>query len=212
MAQYFDARPSAVSELREVNIMVDGRAYRLWSDNGVFAKRGLDIGTSVFLECLLKKAELRSELESVKGRALDLGCGIGIIAIVLQGYLPQLKFSAVDINERAVSLAKRNVQASGLDIPVHVSDGFSALKEEEFSLIVSNPPIRIGKQPLYRLIADAYAHLAPCGLMFLVVGKKQGAESLQKYCAELAGDCDSVGHASGFKVLRLRKAEEVIYG
>ena len=89
------------------------------------------------------------------------------------------QMTMVDVNKRAVHLTKMNIKDNGVNnIEVSVSEGYSELKDKKFDYIVSNPPIRVGKQVLYDLLIKAKEHLKEKGEMYIVVRKEQGANSL----------------------------------
>jgi 16S rRNA (guanine1207-N2)-methyltransferase len=113
---------------------------------------------------------------------LDLGCGYGPIGIVLADQRPALKVTMVDINQRSIDLARRNVAAHRLDSRVGalVSDGYAQLTDR-YDTIVTNPPIRAGKEVIYRFYKEAKDHLQPQGKLYLVIRKAQGAASTYDY-------------------------------
>ena len=86
------------------------------------------------------------------------------------------------------------------------SDGFSAMGNRSFDAVVTNPPIRAGKQVIYQMFADARAHLKPAGSLFLVIRKQQGAESCIRYLKTLYASVEKLDRSGGFWVLEARKA------
>ena len=141
------------------------------TDAGVFSRDGLDAGTRVLLEAL----------PPLSGRVLDLGCGWGALGGVLAKKWADVRFVLTDVNERAAALAERNLKLNGLDnFEVVCGDGFSAV-EGTFDWIVTNPPIRAGKQVIYALFAEAKNYLAPGGTLALVIRTQQGAKSAERY-------------------------------
>ena len=145
-------------------------------DRGVFSKGEIDEGTRILLEAL----------PPLKGRVLDLGCGWGPVGITLGKLYPEISVLMSDVNQRAVELAKTNIIKNGLkNAKAVVSDGFEQL-EGTFDCIITNPPIRAGKQTIYRLFDDAIKHLNPGGSLFIVIRRQQGAESALKHLGEYA--------------------------
>lgn len=67
----------------------------------------------------------------------------------------------IDINERAIYLAQKNIKLNNVkNIKVLESDGFSQIKDDEmFDVVVTNPPIRAGKQVIYNIYNEAFNHL-----------------------------------------------------
>ena len=141
----------------------------------------------------------------MEGSLLDLGCGYGVIAIITKTIFPQLTVTAVDINPRAAELAMLNGSNNNVDIDVKLSDGFSQI-ETNFDIILTNPPIRTGKKVIYGLFADAYEHLTPGGYLYIVIRRKQGAESAMKEIERLFGMCNIILREKGFWVLEAKKA------
>ncbi|NLM41685.1 MAG: class I SAM-dependent methyltransferase [Firmicutes bacterium] len=195
---YFTAKPGAEHKPVAFQAELKGRLYRFQSDAGVFSKTEVDPGTRLLIDCLqLRPGEV----------VLDLGCGYGPIGMVAADMVgPSGQVYMVDVNERAVELARQNLDANGIEnAQVLVSDGLTALPEVSFDWVLCNPPIRAGKKVVYQLLTDAYRALKPGGCLLVVIRTKQGAKSLQAYLEELAGSCDTVEREGGFRVLQCCK-------
>ena len=133
---------------------------------------------------------------------LDLGTGTGAIALALASERPDMNFVAVDSQSGAVSLANKNCQALGLaNVEIFQSDWFDSvqLTEDQFDLIVSNPPYISATDPhlqqgdvrfepntalvsgidglddLKKIIAKSPFYLKPNGWLLLEHGFDQGA-------------------------------------
>jgi len=188
MSHYYDRHPQADSQKRTVQFDHAGRTFVFHSDAGVFSKGKLDEATRMLLQTFTPPPHARY--------ALDLGCGYGAIGIVLS-CVHDLKTTLIDVNERALTLAEANAKAHGVTPDVRYSDGFSALEDECFDVIVTNPPIRIGKTALYPMLEAAADHLTENGELWIVVRKKQGARSL-------------VGHLRGrFSIERMNRRKGI---
>ena len=107
-----------------------------------------------------------------------------------------------DINERAIALAGQNCKANGVQATVVLSDGFEQLKDSKFNCIALNPPIRSGKQNIYRLFAESFQHLDPDGKLYVVIRKQQGADSAQKYLSTLFKSVVVIKRNAGFRVIQ----------
>ena len=171
--------------------------YNFTTDNGVFSKTGVDYGTLVLLEAVAA--------EPLSGPILDLGCGYGVISVVLKDLYPECSMTSVDVNPRAVELTQLNCDQNHTESTVLVSDGFSQLKESSFNAVITNPPIRAGKKVIYQMFEDAFTHLNKQGKLMLVIQRKQGAESALKKLEELFGNCTVVSRDRGYWVLESHK-------
>jgi len=169
MGHYF-TNENLESNIQEFKIKINNYDFTFKTDNGVFSKGELDFGTNLLIKNVLE--------QKISGEVLDLGCGYGPIGITLAKIL-NCKMTMVDVNKRAVHLTKMNIKDNGVNnIEVLVSEGYNELKGRKFDYIVSNPPIRVGKQILYDLLIKAKNHLKENGEMYIVVRKEQGANSL----------------------------------
>lgn len=195
---YFSAEPTTPAKGREVTFMVAGRVYHLESASGVFSAQRLDPGTAV----LLRKAPLPGPRGGVY---LDLGCGYGAIACVLADASPRALVYAVDVNSRALDLVRRNAARLGLGERVVATAVDGVPEEVRFDEIWSNPPIRIGKAGLHRLLETWLPRLADHGCAWLVVAKHLGADSLQSWLESSGWIVERFVSAKGFRVFRVER-------
>ena len=195
MSYYFTTNNGKQPNRKKISFRFLATVETFISDDGVFSKDTLDYGSRVLLENLVERP--------LKGKLLDLGCGIGYIGILLKKYHPELQVTMIDINEIAVQLAAENSELYGQDNVVLAMDGLSET-EEMFDIIVTNPPIRTGKDNIYRLFKEGFCHLNPNGVMYVVIRKKQGAESALKYLSEL-GKATVEDRVKGYWILSLVK-------
>ena len=170
MSHYFENDDNLKSEIKEYQVNINETNFIFNTDNGVFSKNKLDYGTNLLIKNILKIKP--------NGDVLDLGCGYGPIGIIIKK-ICNVNMTMVDINRRGIHLVKMNAKKNNVLVNAFVSDGFSEIKDN-YDYILSNPPIRIGKTNLYRLINDGMKHLKNDGMMMLVVRKEQGALSLMK--------------------------------
>ena len=107
-----------------------------------------------------------------------------------------------DINKRAVHLCKINADLNEVDVDVFISDIYENV-EDKYDLIITNPPIRAGKEVLINFIKGGLARLNKDGEIWFVISKDKGAKSLKK---ELEKDytCHLVGRSKGFWVIRAK--------
>jgi 16S rRNA G1207 methylase RsmC len=194
---YFTGQPASAQELRTLTVELAGRTLQVETAGGVFSPGHVDHATAVLLD--------EVPAPPATGELLDLGCGWGPIALTMALLSPQARVWAVDVNERALDLARRN--AARLDLP-HVE---AVLPDDvpadlQFAAIWSNPPIRVGKEALHELLLRWLPRLAPGGEAHLVVGKNLGADSLQRWLADALGrPVERTASSRGFRVLTVRQ-------
>lgn len=195
---YFTNRPSAKHQPHEFAAELRGRIYLFQTDAGVFSRDEIDLGSQLLIDSLPCQPG---------DTVLDLGCGYGPIGMVAASLVaPSGQAYLIDVNERAVELANKNLANNGLtNAQALVSDGLEAVGHLQFDWVVSNPPIRAGKRVFYSLLTDAYRALKPNGCLLVVIRTKQGAKSLENYLRDLAGNCETIQKKAGFRVLRCCK-------
>lgn len=198
MQHYFIDKPHTEADYFEFKDGVLGLELCFRSCDSIFSKNKIDDGTRALLEAVNKKCELN-------GFGLDLGCGLGVIAIALIKK-HNLKFDMVDINNTAVKLSRENLIKNNVQKNANVfySDGFSEIKEN-YDFIITNPPIKTGKKLLFELMQGAFDHLKDNGQLLLVIRKDHGMESLKKHITSIFGNCEIIDRNKGFYVLRAEK-------
>lgn len=177
------------SNRREIPFRFLGINYSITSDDGVFSKNALDTGT----ETLLKVA---TSME-LSGSVCDMGCGIGVIGVVLSQHF-DVHVTGVDVNPRAVELANLNYAKYAVDGINLVQDGLR--DDQHFDVVISNPPIRIGKEKMYRLFDQIYSALPDGGQFLFVIRKSHGAKSAQAKCLTIFESCELLKKDKGFYV------------
>lgn len=198
---YFSAVPESDLKLREITVSIAGTPYRVTTAGGVFSPDHIDTGTQVLLD--------NAPEPPPGGDFLDLGCGWGPISLHLALAAPHATVWAVDVNERALDLVRRNAARLGLSnvnavLPGDVPDGVA------FRAIWSNPPIRVGKDELHALLGAWLPRLSPGSDAWLVVQRNLGSDSLQRWLEGTLADDFAVTRAAtkkGFRVLRVRRRE-----
>lgn len=176
MSHYF-TNENIKSNLRKMHVCISDKHFDFYTDNGVFSKKGLDFGSRTLIDTLLK--------EDISGNVLDLGCGYGAIGVILSSFF-NIKLDMVDINLRALHLAKLNIKENNLkNINIFSSDVYSDIKEK-YDVIITNPPIRAGKDVVYKFLFEAKDHLNKNGILYYVINKEQGAKSSMKDLEKIA--------------------------
>ena len=195
---YYSASPQSAHRYAVCEYGYRGEALRFTTDAGVFSRGEMDFGTDVLLRALP---------DPVTGDVLDVGCGWGAIGVTVGKKYPGCRVTMCDVNERAAELTRDNARRNGVDAGVLLSDGLSRVAGS-FDFILTNPPIRAGKQVIYGIFAEAREHLKPAGEMYLVIRKQQGADSAVKYLKTLFADVETIERSGGFHVIRCRKETE----
>jgi 16S rRNA (guanine1207-N2)-methyltransferase len=194
-SHYFAADPRTTSDPRTVEVVVPGAGFTLATDRGVFSHGRLDAGTALLLRSSLPLPD--------DGDLLDLGCGVGPIALTMAQRAPGATVWAVDVNRRARELCAANATRNGL-ANVRVAAPGDVPEEVRFATMWSNPPIRIGKAALHDLLATWLDRLAPDGTAALVVQKHLGADSLQRWLDDRGHPTRRAAAKSGYRVLTVR--------
>ena len=195
---YFSANPGSKHDFQELKAELRGMELRFKSDAGVFSKSKIDLGTKLLLKAV-------PQISGSK-RILDLGCGYGVIGITVAKMFPESTVYMGDINERAVQLTNENAVLNGVtNVIVKPGEGFEPFTGLSFHLILTNPPIRAGKQVIYRLVDEAHLALEPGGWLAAVILTRQGSQSLAKKMEERFGNVIEWEKGSGYRVLASQK-------
>ncbi|MFM8857350.1 MAG: class I SAM-dependent methyltransferase [Actinomycetota bacterium] len=196
-SHYFDSTPSAVSDPGVVHVSLPDFSFDLATDSGVFGRRRLDPGTKILL---LEAPELPEQ-----GEFLDLGCGVGPIAITMALRRPSARVWAVDINERARHLTSANSAKLGTGNVV-VLDPTDVPEEIRFDVIWSNPPIKIGKKALHAMLTTWIPRLTERGRAVLVVHKNLGSDSLAAWLQSNGWAVERLTSRQGYRLLEVRRS------
>lgn len=181
-----ESKPSSFTfQYKEKNI-------KFTSDIGVFSKTMIDYGSRVLLDAITIKEE--------EATLLDVGCGYGTFGISLKTVYPQLEVTMVDVNDRALSLCKQNAEANNIDASIFESYIYQEVKES-YDYILTNPPIRAGKEVVHEILEKAHEHLNVGGELWVVIQKKQGAPSAMKKMEETFGNCEIIKKDKGYYIL-----------
>jgi 16S rRNA (guanine1207-N2)-methyltransferase len=195
---YFAQQPEAAHDRQQINFSWPRGSLNLTTDAGVFSKHRVDYGSAV----LIKQAGELTDLPA--GKILDLGCGYGPIGLFAAKNWPDRQVDLTDINERALALAKHNQTANGIkNANVFASNIYEQI-EDSYALILTNPPIRAGKEVVSAILAEAKNHLVANGQILCVIQKKQGEPSAKRLLTQTFGNCQILKRDKGYYVLQSR--------
>jgi 16S rRNA G1207 methylase RsmC len=164
---------------------------------GLFSYKHVDEGTKLLLEY----AEIPEE-----GTILDIGCGYGVIGIVIAKLNPKLEVYMTDINKDAVEITKRNILRNRLNpekVKVLHGNLYEPVKDLKFNAIYSNPPFSAGMDLVEKIVREAPRYLKHRGTLQIVARK--GAEKVRKLMLSVFGNVNILVSKKGYKVLLSRK-------
>lgn len=193
MKHYYTNNEDLVSEPEQFVFNYRGKKLLFTSDNGVFSKKMIDYGSRVLLDTI--------EINENKKKLLDVGCGYGTFGISLKSIYPFLEVDMVDVNDRAIALTKINLEANDLQANVYLSSVYENV-EDKYDVIVTNPPIRAGKEIVTRILVEAKEYLNCNGELWVVIQKKQGAPSAKKNLESVFSDVSIVKKDKGYYILK----------
>lgn len=198
-AHYFDPDPVARSKPSEYVISGPAGPLRVVTDTGVFSHGSLDTGTGL----LLRHLEGFLATVGAAGDIVDLGCGAGPLALASALHCPSRQVWGVDTNRRALDLCAANAASNGItNVAVCEPDGFPPATR--VAAIVSNPPVRIGKEAMREMLGLWLGRLEPQGAMILVVSRNLGADSLHQWLTESGHPTVRAASGKGYRVLVVR--------
>ena len=170
MSYYFDKNTNVESKENTTKAEIGSKFYTFKTDNNVFSKKGLDFGTRSLLESI--------DINNINGDVLDFGCGYGPVGIYIASNTNS-NVDMIDINERALHLARTNAKINKVNVNIFESDIYSNISKK-YNYIITNPPIRVGKKILYEILINAKEYLKENGHLIFVINKDQGAKSTMK--------------------------------
>lgn len=194
---YYSKEPVTGHDRRELETELRGSKFRFISDAGVFSKSGVDYGSRVLIEAL--------DIPSAS-HVLDVGCGYGPIGLSAAKMVKDGHVTMIDINSRAVELARENAKLNGIhNVTVLESDLFSAVEGKEFDVVLTNPPIRAGKETVHNIFEQAFEHLKDQGQLWVVIQKKQGSPSAKAKLESLFPQVEEVTKDKGYRIFKAVK-------
>ncbi|MBM4764950.1 class I SAM-dependent methyltransferase [Bacillus sp. B15-48] len=198
---YFSKNPESASSPVFWHFELKGNSFKFKTDSGVFSKKEVDFGSRLLIETF--------QLENDKGPILDVGCGYGPIGLSIAKSFPDAIVHMVDVNERALTLARENAKLNQINnVRIYESDCLLAVEETQFQAILTNPPIRAGKKVVHNIFEQSVLHLTDTGELWIVIQKKQGASSAIKKLEDLFAQVDVIEKKKGYFIIRAKKVDD----
>lgn len=197
LEHYFTNNENLKSELRDIKFSFCDYNFLFKSDNGVFSKNKVDYASMFLVETCLKNITNTENINSI----LDVGCGYGFIGITLSKVLNK-HVDMVDINKRAVHLCDMNISINKVDAQVFLSNIYESVTNK-YDLIITNPPIRAGKEILYEFLKGGISRLNKNGNLYFVISKDQGAKSVKSELEKIC-EVEVIDKSKGFWVFLVR--------
>ncbi|MEQ6389887.1 class I SAM-dependent methyltransferase [Bacillaceae bacterium S4-13-58] len=195
---YYSKTPQSKSDQRNFTFQLRNHSFIFTTDHGVFSKNEVDYGSRVLIDAY--------QPPEIDGINVDLGCGYGPIGLSLAKAFPDQAFLLVDVNERALELAEINRNQNHItNATVMQSDRLQDVHQQPIASIITNPPIRAGKETVHLMLEESFEKLTSGGQLWVVIQKKQGAPSAKKKMEEFFGEVDTVVKDKGYFVLVAKK-------
>lgn len=194
---YFAEHPKSTPRFGLIQAYLRGKPFEFLTASGVFSKRRIDLGTRLLIDSMVLPKE---------GRVLDIGCGYGPIGIASAVFNPYLQVTLVDVNARAVRLAKQNIERNHVyNAEVKRGRFYEPVKDLVFDCVLSNPPVSAGLETVKTIICDASNHMTHKASFQMVVRSKVGGKRLQMIFNQAFGNVEVVARESGHRVLMSEK-------
>jgi len=195
MDHYFTNNNNLKKENIKIKSKICNEEFIFNSSAGVFSKKHIDYGTKLLLENI--------NIQLLKGDVLDLGCGIGVVGIVIAKLNKNVKIDMVDVNKQALNLSKENSFLNNVNTNVFESDIYNQILKK-YDYIITNPPIKAGKEIVKKFLLDSYNNLKEKGNLYFVMRKDHGLKSIisilkEKYNPQI------IKRSKGFYIVKCEK-------
>jgi 16S rRNA G1207 methylase RsmC len=187
---YSTKKPTSPFKTETIDVEISNKTFTFVTPSGVFSFGRVDPASLL----LLTSAHIQKS-----ANILDLGCGWGFIGIAIKKLFPNSDVTMVDINERAVQLAKKNAKLNSTRVTILQSNLYEAIPSQ-FDAILTNPPMKAGRELCYQIIEQSKSHLKTDGSLSLVALHNRGGAMLEKKMKEVFGNVETVAKKSGFRV------------
>lgn len=197
---YYSKNPEVESNPMFWDFKLRGNSFRFKTDRGVFSKNEVDFGSRLLIEAF--------QIEKNDSLILDVGCGYGPIGLSLAKSYPNATVHMVDVNQRAIDLAKGNAVLNQVEnVKIYESDRLLQVVGNQFHAILTNPPIRAGKKIVHEIFEQSFDRLEVSGELWVVIQKKQGAASAIDKLESMFGEVEIVEKKKGYFILKAKKVD-----
>jgi 16S rRNA G1207 methylase RsmC len=194
---YFTARPKSKPKLGLIRANLRGKPFEFVTASGVFSIARIDLGTRLLIKSMLLPE---------KGCILDVGCGYGAIGIAAADFNPRLRVVMVDINERAVWLARQNVTRNCIsNAEARRGHLYESVEGLMFDCVLSNPPVSAGMKTVEAMICEAPEHMSSKASFQMVLKSKIAGKRVCSFFERAFGNVEILARESGYRVLISRK-------
>ena len=194
---YFTENPTSQHDEHIIDYQVNSIDLKFTTDAGVFSKLRVDYGSGVLIKKML-------DVDFPQNNILDVGTGYGPIGLFAAKFWPKQTVEMIDVNQRGLDLAKKNAEINHVNnVAIFSSDVYSHISSaKKYGLILTNPPIRAGKEVVSNILSGAKNHLVTDGVLLVVIQKKQGEPSARKLLTKTFGNCTILKRDKGYYVLQ----------
>ena len=198
MSHYYDENPEVKSNQKKISYHFDKVHLEFTTDTGVFSKDRVDYGSDLLIKTFLKEHP-----PGPSKYIADVGCGYGPIGLTIAKVSPHHQLYMLDVNNRALALTGMNKTKNQIEnAEIIESDCLSGVSDQQFDYILTNPPIRAGKDVVHRIFEEAYGKLKDQGALYVVIQKKQGMPSAKKKMQECFNHVEVVNKSKGYYILK----------
>ena len=190
MEHYYSEEQTSELKIKKISQNIKGTAFEFYTASGIFSKDKIDRGTLALAENMII---------GKNSKVLDVGCGIGVLGIVAAKLFGSTVVMT-DINKRAVMLAKKNAELNNVKAEIHQGNLYEKIKDNDFNVVVSNPPNTAGKELCFQLIEESKNYLKQNGSLQIVARHNKGGKTLSNKMEEVFGNVKVVAKKSGYFV------------
>ena len=190
MEHYYSSEQKSDLNIKRIRQKIKGTDFEFYTASGVFSKDKIDKGTLALAENMAIKK---------KSKVLDIGCGIGVLGIAAAKLFDSDAVMA-DMNKRAVMLAAKNAVLNSAKAEIHQGDLYEKIKDNDFDVVLSNPPQTAGKEICFKLIEQSKTYLKNNGTLQIVARHNKGGKTLSRKMEEVFGNVRVIARKSGYSV------------